>query len=82
MSVATTTLDTVWTKARLLSYSDRIVLRQRLNNSLDVAEDKREGNNIQKLMQLAGSWSEDPRTTDEILSQLRSMRTPNPIPQL
>ena len=76
------TLDSVWADARLLSYADRSILNQRLKESLDAGEKEQKQERIQKLMFLAGSWRDDPRTAEEIMSDIKSMRTTNSMHQL
>jgi len=47
-------------------------------NDLEVEKDIRH----QQILELAGSWSEDPRTTEQIMDQIHGARTTNTMPSL
>jgi hypothetical protein len=82
MNMSTVTLDSVWASAQLLSERDRNILRRRLSNSISSKDEKERKTRLEELSSLAGSWKDDPRSTEDIISSIRSLRTINHVPQL
>ena len=72
-------IESVWSKAQRLSASDRLALSRRLIvNETDSVRQARVASEIDRFF---GGWSDDPRTTDEIMQQIREGRTENTYPK-
>lgn len=74
-------LDSIWSKAQRLSASDRLALSRRLRESLNESEADRQERVASEIDRFFGGWSNDPRTTDEIIQQIRNGRTENTYPK-
>ena len=74
-------IESVWSKAQRLSASDRLALSRRLRESLNETDSVRQARVASEIDRFFGGWSEDPRTTDEIMQQIREGRTENTYPK-
>ena len=74
-------LDSIWSKAQRLSASDRLALSRRLRESVNETDSERQERVASEIDRLFGGWSNDPRTTDEIIQQIREGRTENTYPK-
>ena len=74
-------LDSIWSKAQRLSAKDRLALSRRLRESLNESEADRQERVASEIDRFFGGWSNDPRTTDEIIQQIRNGRTENTYPK-
>ena len=52
-----------------------------LRESVNESEVERQERTASEIDRFFGGWSEDPRTTDEIMQQIRDGRTANTFPQ-
>lgn len=75
-------IDNVWAKAQRLSPSERLALSRRLAESVSETETARQKRVEKEMSQFFGGWSNDERTTEEILTQIRTGRTANTFPKL
>jgi len=75
-------IESIWSKAQRLSASERLALSRRLRESVNESEVERQERTASEIDRFFGGWSEDPRTTDEIMQQIRDGRTANTFPQL
>ena len=73
-------IESVWSKAQRLSASDRLALSRRLRESVNETDSVRQARVASEIDRFFGGWSEDPRTTDEIMQQIREGRTENTYP--
>lgn len=64
-----------------LSASDRLALSRRLRESVNETDSVRQARVASEIDRFFGGWSDDPRTTDEILQQIREGRTENTYPK-
>lgn len=74
-------LDSIWSKAQRLSASDRLALSRRLRESVNETDSERQERVASEIDRFFGGWSNDPRTTDEIIQQIRDGRTENTYPK-
>ena len=74
-------LDSIWSKAQRLSASDRLALSRRLRESVNETDSERQERVASEIDRFFGGWSNDPRTTDEIIQQIREGRTENTYPK-
>lgn len=74
-------LDSIWNKAQRLSASDRLALSRRLRESVNETDSERQERVASEIDRFFGGWSNDPRTTDEIIQQIRNGRTENTYPK-
>lgn len=74
-------IESVWNKAQRLSAADRIALSRRLQNSVRETEELRRKRVASEIDSFFGGWSQDGRTTDEIMYQIRKGRTKNSFPE-
>lgn len=75
-------LDSIWSKAQRLSPSERLALSRRLRDSVNETEAARQERVAAEIDRFFGGWSNDPRTTEEIMSDIRSGRTENTFPKM
>ena len=75
-------IESVWSKAQRLSASDRLALSRRLRESVNEPDGVRQARVASEIDRFSGGWSNDPRTTDEIMQQIREGRTENTYPKL
>ena len=76
------TIDSIWSKAQRLSASDRLALSRRLRESDNETDSARQARVASEIDRFFGGWSNDPRSTDEIMQQIREGRTKNTYPIL
>ena len=74
-------IESVWSKAQRLSASDRLALSRRLRESVNEPDGVRQARVASEIDRFFGGWSNDPRTTDEIMQQIREGRTENTYPK-
>ena len=74
-------IESVWSKAQRLSASDRLALSRRLRESVNETDSVRQARVASEIDRFFGGWSDDPRTTDEIMQQIREGRTENTYPK-
>ena len=74
------TIDNIWNKAQRLSPTDRLALSRRLRESVNETEIARQKRVAEEINRFFGGWRCDPRTTDEIMTQIRTGRTANTYP--
>ena len=75
-------VDSIWSKAQRLSASDRLALSRRLRESINETETERMERTASEIDRFFGGWMNDPRSTEEIIQQIREGRTANTFPQL
>ncbi len=71
------TVESIWNQAQRLTDRERLVLSRRLSRSVSETEQARRKHTASEIDRFFGGWSDDPRSTDEIMSQIRSGRTTN-----
>ena len=76
------TVDSIWNQAQRLSASERLALSRRLSMSLGETEAIRRERVASEIDRFFGGWSDAPRSTDEIMFQIRKGRTTNTYPRL
>lgn len=76
------TVENIWNKAQRLTASERLALSQRLRDSVRETTEERNSRVASEIDRFFGGWSEDPRSTEEILRSIRSGRTMNTYPEL
>ena len=76
------TIDSLWSQAQRLSESDRLALSRRLRESVGETEEARRERVASEIYRFFGGWSDDPRTTDEVMNHIRAGRTANTFPKL
>lgn len=76
------TIDSVWNKAQRLSPADRLALSHKLQESVKETEEIRKKRVASEIDKFFGGWSHDERSTDEIMTQIRSGRTKNTFPKI
>ena len=74
--------DSIWSKAQRLSASERLALSRKLRESVNESDVERQVRTASEIDRFFGGWSEDPRSTEEIMQQIREGRTANTYPQL
>ena len=75
-------IDSIWNKAQRLSASERLALSRKLRESVNESDVDRQVRTASEIDRFFGGWSEDPRSTEEIMQQIREGRTANTYPQL
>ena len=75
-------VDSIWSQAQRLTASERLALSRRLRESVNETEADRRERVASEIDRLFGGWSEDPRTTEEIMEKIRAGRTENTFPKL
>jgi len=75
-------VDSIWRQAKHLSASDRLALSRRLRESVGESEADRRERVASEIDRFFGGWSDDPRTTDEMMNHIRAGRTANTFPKL
>ena len=76
------TIESIWSQAQRLSAADRLALSRRLRESIGETEADRRERVTSEIDRFFGGWSEDPRTTEEMMSHIRASRTANTYPKL
>ena len=74
------TVDSIWNKAQRLSGNERMILSRLLSESLNETETTRNKRVASEIDRFFGGWSDDPRTSKEIMSQIKAGRTENTFP--
>ena len=67
-------IDSIWSKAQRLSASERLALSRKLRDSVNESDVERQERTISEIDRFFGGWNEDPRTTEEIMQQIREGR--------
>lgn len=75
-------VDSIWSQAQRLTPAERLVLSRRLRESVKETEKKRRERVASEIDRFFGGWSEDPRSSEEMMQQIRSARTTNTYPAL
>ena len=75
-------IDSIWSQAQRLSASERLALSRRLRDSVSETESDRRERVASEIDRFFGGWSKDPRSTNEIMEQIRTGRTANTYPKL
>ncbi len=75
-------VDSIWSQAQRLTASERLALSRRLRESVNETEADRRERVASEIDRFFGGWSEDPRTTEEIMEKIRAGRTENTFPKL
>ena len=75
-------IESIWSKAQRLSASERLALSRRLRESVNESDVERQKRTASEIDRFFGGWNNDPRTTEEIMQQIREGRTANTFPQL
>ena len=75
-------VESIWSQAQRLSDSERLDLSRRLRESIGETEAARRERVASEIDRFFGGWSEDPRTTDEMMKHIRASRTANTFPKL
>jgi len=70
-------IDSIWSQAQRLSASERLALSRRLRDSVSETEADRRERVASEIDRFFGGWSNDPRSTNEIMEQIRTGRTAN-----
>ena len=70
-------IDSIWNKAQRLSASERLALSRKLRDSVSESDVERQERTASEIDRFFGGWNEDPRTTEEIMQQIREGRTAN-----
>lgn len=73
-------IDSIWSKAQRLSASDRLALSRKLRESVNESDVERQERTASEINRFFGGWNEDPRSTEEIMQQIRDGRTANSFP--
>ena len=73
-------IDSIWNKAQRLSASERLALSRKLRDSVIESDVERQERTASEIDRFFGGWNEDPRTTEEIMQQIREGRTANTFP--
>ncbi len=76
------TVESIWSQAQRLTDRERLALSRRLSRSVGETERARRKRTASEIDRFFGGWNDDPRSTDEIMSQIRSRRTTNTYPRL
>ena len=71
------TVDSLWAQAQHLDYAERIALSNLLLGTGTIAEIEQKKNAAEEIDRFFGGWNCDTRSTEEIMSQIRSARTQN-----
>ena len=75
-------VDSIWSQAQRLTASERLALSRRLRESVNETEADRRERVASEIDRFFGGWSEDPRTTEEIMEKIRAGRTETTFPKL
>jgi len=75
-------VESIWSQAQRLSDSERLALSRRLRESVSETETARRERVASEIDRFFGGWSDDPRTTDEVMNHIRAGRTANTFPKL
>lgn len=67
-------VDSIWSQAQRLTASERLALSRRLRESVNETEADRREREASEIDRFFGGWSEDPRTTEEIMETFQSHR--------
>ena len=67
-------VDSIWSQAQRLTASERLALSRRLRESVNETEADRRERVASEIDRFFGGWSEDPRTTEEIMETFQSPR--------
>jgi hypothetical protein len=67
-------VDSIWSQAQRLSASDRLALSRRLRESVNETEVERRERVASEIDRFFGGWSDDSRTTDEMMEHIRAGR--------
>lgn len=67
-------VDSIWSQAQRLTASERLALSRRLRESVNETESDRRERVASEIDRFFGGWSEDPRTTEEIMETCQSHR--------
>lgn len=62
-------VDSIWSQAQRLTASERLALSRRLRESVNETEADRRERVASEIDRFFGGWSEDPRTTEEIMEK-------------
>lgn len=76
------TVDSLWSQAQRLTESERLALSRRLRESVGETEADRRERVASEIDRFFGGWSDDPRTTDEVMNHIRAGRTANTFSKL
>lgn len=71
------TVDGVWAHAQRLSIEERRILFNLLLGSLKESEENRKSRAAVEIDRFFGGWSDDPRSSEERLLEIREARTSN-----
>ena len=74
-------VESIWSQAQRLSDSERLALSRRLRESVGETETARRERVASEIDRFFGGWSDDPRTTDEVMNHIRAGRTANTFPK-
>lgn len=74
------TIESIWNKAQRLSAADRLALSRKLQESVNEDEKSRCKRVASEIDKFFGGWSNDERTTDQIIQQIHEGRTQNTFP--
>ena len=75
-------VESLWIMARTLSNSDRILLSRKLRESVKETEEARRERAAKEINAFFGGWSNDPRTSEEMMNDIRQARTTNTFPTI
>lgn len=73
------TLDGIWAHAQRLSLADRKVLTKMLADSLEESEADRKKRVSSEIDRFFGGWSDDPRSSEERMTEIQKARTENTL---
>lgn len=76
------TVDSIWSQAQRLTANERLALSRRLRESVNETEADRRERVASEIDRFFGGWSEDPRSTEEMMEHIRAGRTENTFPKL
>ena len=76
------TVDSIWSQAQRLTANERLALSRRLRESVNETEADRRERVASEIDRFFGGWSEDPRTTEEMMEHICARRTENTFPKL
>ena len=71
------TVDSLWAQAQHLDYAERIALSNLLLGKVAATEVDHKKSAAEEIDRFFGGWNCDTRSTEEIMSQIRSGRTQN-----
>lgn len=73
------TLNGIWAHAWRLSLEDRRTLSKMLADSLEESESDRKRRAAADIDKFFGGWANDPRSAEELMSEIRESRTKNTL---